>query len=118
MRDLFGAAEGEPLPDPVLKPFASVLAWCKARPRPDNPHRSRVDVRPYRGESDAGWMVSIDLDGTDLASAAFEPVEYAPEAGLWLAATVDDGRFSASCSPEALPAAFSLFAAWTRRAAA
>jgi hypothetical protein len=46
-----------------------------------------------------GWIVRIDLEGTELATRPFAPVHWAGGSGDWYDMHVSDTAFIVACSP-------------------
>jgi hypothetical protein len=59
-----------------------------------------------------GWMLRIDLGGTDQAAVPFERVEVHRSEHDWYEAWVDDSTFQVACGPLNLGEAIHSFRTW------
>ena len=66
-----------------------------------------------------GWLLKVDLVGTDLEHTPFQPVRVGvtdkgqPEEPVWMTCRVHEGQFIAACSPDMLSHALDTFQLWS-----
>lgn len=110
----------EPAPEVIRarlaggSPFEDAQSWDRAHPRSGGRDGSRLGVRAFDRDSDAGWMVRVDTEGTSLANRELSDVEHEPTEDEWLVAWVEGDLFSCFCWPGGLGDAFAVFCQWVR----
>ena len=66
---------------------------------------------------DPGWMVRIDLEGTELATRPFTPQQRAAGVSDWYDMHVSDAAFMIACSPLNLSWCLTEFRFWAQKGA-
>lgn len=61
-----------------------------------------------------GWMVRVDLEGTELATRPFAPVHWATGSSDWYDMHVGDSAFIVACSPLNLSWCLTEFRFWAQ----
>ncbi len=90
-------------------------AWYKGR---CNGEWEKVKGVTIETMETPGWMVTIDLDETALASAAMRPVKIERSPGDWMECRVEHGQFIGMGDAGKLPAILQTFEKFASRAQA
>ncbi|MDP3277575.1 MAG: immunity 53 family protein [Deltaproteobacteria bacterium] len=61
-----------------------------------------------------GWLIRIDLAGTELQSEDFDPIVTTTNDAGWADIRIRDGVWQAACDPVGLDAAIGTFLEWAR----
>jgi hypothetical protein len=88
--------------------------WYQAHCNGDWEHRSGIKIETL---DNPGWVVRIDLDGTEMADKPFVEPQLAPgvDGDDWLVCRVQDGVFEGYGGPHKLGAILGVFCDWCER---
>lgn len=61
-----------------------------------------------------GWVLRVDLAGTELEQRRFEPIATSDGTDVWMDARIAGGVWQAACGPRGLERAIETFLRWAR----
>jgi len=62
-----------------------------------------------------GWMVTVDLSGTDLETETFQMIEDLRPDGAWIKCWVEGGKFNGAGGPQKLEEILTTFLRWAMK---
>jgi len=96
-----------------MSTLSDLEAWYAGHCNGDWEHARGIHVETI---DNPGWMLRVDLAGTELADRPFEAIVTAGDADAWMDARVVGGVWQAACGPGGLERAIETFLRWAREA--
>jgi len=85
--------------------------WYAAKCDGDWEHSYGVRIESL---DNPGWLLRIDLTGTELEEVEFEPIVRDDGKGGWANMRIQEHTWQAACGPRDLDASISIFLEWIR----
>jgi hypothetical protein len=83
--------------------------WYESQCNEDWEHQAGVSIDTL---DNPGWTVTIDLDGTNLSSKIFQPIEDMNASRDWIRCWVEGGKFYGVGGPQKLEEILTVFLSW------
>ena len=96
-----------------MNPLIELQEWYASHCDGDWEHSHGIRIESL---DNPGWLLQIDLSGTEVESAEFEPILIDTGMGSWANIQIKEDVWQAACDPRGLEAAIKTFLEWTRRA--
>ena len=93
-------------------PLVWLQGWYAAHCDSDWEHDRGLSIGTL---DNPGWRFSVNLDGTELQSTAFDRVEVHRAEHDWYVAWIEDSTFEAACGPLNLGEAIHTFRTWVQQ---
>ena len=92
-----------------MKPFDRLQLWFNSQCNGDWEHGTGIAITTL---DNPGWLIKIDLQGSDLEDAEFETFKELKSNMEWIHASRTENIVRISCSPENLDKALAIFCDW------
>lgn len=92
-----------------METLSKLQKWYEAQCDGDWEHHYGVNIDTL---DNPGWLVSIDVIGTNLEEKSFEEIKDLPEENSWIHCSVANKRFRGAGDPQRLEEILEIFLAW------
>jgi hypothetical protein len=91
--------------------LADLQQWYQAQCNEDWEHHFGVSIGTL---DNPGWIVTIDLEGTDLKGKPFQEIKDIEPEREWIHCRVEDAKFQGAGGPQKLEQILQTFLSWTK----
>jgi hypothetical protein len=99
-----------------MEDFQYLVDWYRGQCNGVWEHQQGVNLQSL---DNPGWLLKVDLVGTNLEHSPFQPLSLGvsndgdPIEASWMKCQVQQGQFTAACSPDMLDHALETFQLWS-----